>query len=227
MFFRVIQEGHVLVYAPEALVWLHDRRDYDALRSQLMTWGRGFHAHLRRNRRAYPEERIAIVRLLLWWWKEYGSSTLIGMFRGSSLASRLRRWEVLGAILGVGSYDRAARAATRLLAAYPDEPTIVPRLSAPRQLTPRSMQTVAREVRIDTPVTGGIEDIGDASRVHVTVSVATLEVSRVTAVPEGNRVSAVQLHDAIAVALAKRLLSVRPEAVKDSLRCWLTTPWRR
>jgi O-antigen biosynthesis protein len=54
MFFRVIQEGYILVYEPAALVHHRHRRDYAGLRKQIEGNGLGLSSFHVRNSRAYP-----------------------------------------------------------------------------------------------------------------------------------------------------------------------------
>ena len=67
MFFRVLKRGHALVYEPAALIRHRHRRDYAALRTQITNNGIGFYSYLVRIARAYPAERLAILRLAVWW----------------------------------------------------------------------------------------------------------------------------------------------------------------
>jgi hypothetical protein len=70
MFFRVLKEGHMLVYEPGAIVRHCHRRNYAQLHAQLTNWGIGFFSHLTRNALAYPDERAAFIRLGLWWFSK-------------------------------------------------------------------------------------------------------------------------------------------------------------
>ncbi len=225
MFFRVVQEGLLLVYAPEALVWHRHRRGDDELRRQLTTWGSGYHAFLRRSRRAYPEERRAFDRLARWWWGEYVVRGVVyDVLRNQRPTTALRRYEVLGTLRGLGSYDRAARRVRALLAQYPDEPTVLPRSSAPR-VPSTAERHVTRTVAIDAPVTAALEDIGAGDVVRITLTASGRAVADAVAVPEQGRVSVAQLHDAIAAALTTHLLadgSARA-AVSRSLTEWIET----
>jgi GT2 family glycosyltransferase len=55
MFFRIIKEGHLLVYEPAAVVRHRHRRTYAELKVQLRNNGIGFYAYLARAARAYPD----------------------------------------------------------------------------------------------------------------------------------------------------------------------------
>ncbi len=222
MLFRVVQEGHLLVYAPEALVRHRHRRGADELRRQLATWGRGFHAHVRRSRRAYPEESRAFDRLARRWWGDYVlRAVAAGALGGGSVEAALRPYEALGALRGARAYDRAARHAAGLLARYPGEPTVLPAPSAPRGAGPASGAEPARTVAVDGPLAAGLDDVGEAVRVRVAVTAGGRPAAEATAVPEPGGVSAAQLRDAVAAALTERLLTERWHEVHRSLAGWL------
>lgn len=53
-FFRVIRDGHALVYRPDALVWHHHRRDRASVRRQAYGYGVGFGAYLASVCAAHP-----------------------------------------------------------------------------------------------------------------------------------------------------------------------------
>ncbi len=56
MFFRVLKEGHTLVYVPSAIVRHRHRREYARLRTQLANNGIGLYSHFVRTGLVYPEE---------------------------------------------------------------------------------------------------------------------------------------------------------------------------
>ncbi|GJG86369.1 hypothetical protein tb265_15500 [Gemmatimonadetes bacterium T265] len=224
MFFRVVQEGQLLVYAPEAFVRHRHRRGYDELRRQLGTWGSGYHAFLRRSRRAYPEEHRAFDRLAWWWWGEYVvPGILLGSIGRRPAIATLRRHELFGTLRGLRSYDRAARRARDLLARYPDEPTVLPRPSAARGAAPDLERRATRTVSIDAPVATPLEDVGEVATVQLLVTAHGRPVAEAVAVPECGRVSVAQLHDVIAAALTRQLLTdaSSAEAATRSLAGWL------
>jgi GT2 family glycosyltransferase len=65
MIFRVLQEGHALVYEPRALVRHSHRRRYSELRTQVTSNGVGFSAYLVGSVLRYPGEGLAFARLML------------------------------------------------------------------------------------------------------------------------------------------------------------------
>jgi hypothetical protein len=67
MFFRVIKEGHTLVYQPRAIVYHRHRKEYAELHAQMTNWGIGFYSYLVRNMKAYPEERMSFYLFGMLW----------------------------------------------------------------------------------------------------------------------------------------------------------------
>jgi len=116
MFFRVLKTGHELVYEPAALVRHRHRRDYAALRTQLVNNGIGFFAYLVRTAEAYPSERLAILRLGVWWlWWWHLRRVLRAMVRPRAFPLELIFAELKGSIVGLRRYGAARRHAADVL----------------------------------------------------------------------------------------------------------------
>jgi GT2 family glycosyltransferase len=116
MFFRVLKEGHALVYEPRAIVRHRHRRTLAALRSQIADHGLSFSAYMVRSALAYPDERLAFARLACWWYAKTAFRVLWPR-RGPAWAlRRLGLAELRGCIVGLTRYPVARRAADRLAA---------------------------------------------------------------------------------------------------------------
>ena len=114
MFFRVLKEGHALVYEPRALVRHRHRREYRELRTQIENNGIGFFSYLVRTAGEYPDERLAIVRLGAWWGWNWNARRLLRSFAVLEPVPRdLIVAEIAGSMKGLRRY----RASTRRLAA--------------------------------------------------------------------------------------------------------------
>jgi O-antigen biosynthesis protein len=141
MFFRVMREGHTLVYEPNALVRHRHRRDYAQLRTQITNFGVGFCAYLVRNALAYPAQRLAIVCFGLWWlWRRHIRRLLISLIRPTLFPRDLILAELCGSFIGLVRYQRARRAAANIAQAFgPIKQAMVPGelglLRAPAQVT--------------------------------------------------------------------------------------------
>jgi GT2 family glycosyltransferase len=112
MFFRVLKEGGTLVYEPAAIVRHRHRRSYEQLKTQLANNGIGLYSYLVRSARAYPDERLAIIRLgarWFWWWN---LRRLARSFVDSSFPRDLILAELRGSIAGLTRYSEARKPAS-------------------------------------------------------------------------------------------------------------------
>jgi GT2 family glycosyltransferase len=116
MFFRVLKEGHVLVYEPRALVRHRHRRSMEALRGQIADHGVSFSSYIVRSILAYPDERAAFARLACWWWAKTAFRVLWPKTGPSTALRRLGLIELRGCVVGLTRYPMARRAAARLTA---------------------------------------------------------------------------------------------------------------
>ena len=104
MFFRVLKEGHVLVYEPRAMVRHRHRRTMAELRRQIADHGIGFSAYVVRSMKAYSDERVAFARLAAWW---YAKTMFRILFPKTIPAGPLRRLgvaELGGCVVGLSRY---------------------------------------------------------------------------------------------------------------------------
>lgn len=118
MFFRVLKEGHALLYEPNAIVRHRHRRTLPELHRQIADHGISFSAYVVRSGLAYPEERLAFARLACWW---YAKTAFRVLFPKTAPAPALRALgiaELRGCLTGLGRYPAARRAAARVAANY-------------------------------------------------------------------------------------------------------------
>lgn len=119
MFFRVLKEGHTLVYEPAAIARHRHRRSYAQLRSQIANNGVGFYAYVVRSASAYPDERPAFVRLGAWWfWWWNLRRLLLSLVRRPDVPRDLMLAELRGAVAGLWRYGRARRQAEAIARAF-------------------------------------------------------------------------------------------------------------
>jgi GT2 family glycosyltransferase len=115
MFFRLLHEGHILVYEPRAIVRHRHRQTYPELRTQLTNHGIGLYAFFCRCFLAYPALRIAILRFGLWWlWFWNVRRPLRSLIRHNELPRELMMTEFVGSLIGALRYPRARRVAGTL-----------------------------------------------------------------------------------------------------------------
>lgn len=119
MFFRLIKAGHLLVYDPCAVVRHRHRRTYAQLRTQLANNGIGFYSYLVRAALNYPDERVALARLGLWWfWYWNIRRLLVSFVRPRHFPRDLILAELRGSVIGLWRYPAARRRAAHILATH-------------------------------------------------------------------------------------------------------------
>ena len=115
MFFRVLEEGHTLVYEPSAVVRHRHRRDYASLQTQITNWGIGVCAFLVRSALAYPGKRLSIIHLGLWRnWYWNIRRLMVSLFRPPRFPRALILAFLWGFILGPLRYRKARRCAGKI-----------------------------------------------------------------------------------------------------------------
>ena len=110
MFFRVLKEGHTLVYEPRAIVRHRHRRAYKNLRTQITNNGIGLYSFWVRTGLHYGEERGAVMRLGLWWFWWWSIRRLIKSFlRPDRIPRDLILGELRGSLIGLHRYPLSRR----------------------------------------------------------------------------------------------------------------------
>ncbi|MFW2439119.1 MAG: glycosyltransferase family 2 protein [Arenicellales bacterium] len=122
MFFRVLEEGYMLVYEPSALVWHRHRKSIEELRVQLTNHGIGFYSFLVRSAEAYPQHRWSISRFGLWWFWHWNVRRLLKSF---IITQRVPRDMIFaesgGALTGLTRYAKARSRADEISHTYVSE----------------------------------------------------------------------------------------------------------
>jgi len=127
MFFRVLEEGHTLVYEPAALVWHRHRRTYKELHVQLTNHGIGLYSYFMRSARNYPRRRREIIRFGLWWFWYWNIRRFLKSYITTPRVPRdLILAELRGALIGVTRYPKARRRAEEIRAEYRSESRVSP-----------------------------------------------------------------------------------------------------
>jgi len=220
MFFRVLKGGHTLVYEPAAIVRHRHRRSFAELRTQIANNGIGFFSYLVRTATAFPDERLAVLRLGTWWLWWWNVRRLIGSFvRTGHVPRALIVAELIGSFVGLGRY-RTSLARTRAIEReHQDEPTLpAPRLVAARKSVPRG--EAVRRVDLAAPLQA-IDDATAYERLRVFVAWRQASIGVVTIEHHGGVVGAAWLADVIAQLLPASVLDaglrLGPEVVWMSL----------
>ncbi len=115
IFFRILQQGHTLVYEPKAVVYHRHRRDYAALKRQLTNNGIGLYSYFVRSALAYPSQRRMFGYLALFWFLYWSVRRLIlSFYRPLPTTRALILAEMWGSLLGLGRYQKARAEAARI-----------------------------------------------------------------------------------------------------------------
>jgi hypothetical protein len=119
LFFQVIVQGHQLVYAPSSLVYHLHRREYEALRKQIYSFGIGLTAYLTKSLLENPH-------LLLDFLMKVPSGLLFALSAQSPKNSKKRhhypkeltKLELKGMIYGPLAYLRSRKAMQKIQKKY-------------------------------------------------------------------------------------------------------------
>jgi glycosyltransferase involved in cell wall biosynthesis len=115
IFFRILREGHTLVYEPAMLVRHRHRRDHAALVAQIGNNGVGFYSYLCRNMLARREDRGEWLWLGVWWfWTWNIRRAVLSIVQPGRFQPDLSMAELVGALRGLFRYPRARRRAIAL-----------------------------------------------------------------------------------------------------------------
>ncbi|MBI4515619.1 MAG: glycosyltransferase [Deltaproteobacteria bacterium] len=207
MFFRVLKEGHTLVYEPAAIVRHQHRREYRQLRAQMRDHGIGLYAYFARSALAYREERAGFLWLGLWWlWWWSGLRLLRSLLNPAAFPRDLIVIELWGSLLGALRYRRARRIAADIARQHGQ--ALPPRPPAARvNAHARSLPTAMRVVELSEPLPEWT-DLAGHERVRAVVTWHGAPVGSVELANGGRPVRALQLGDVIADELYDRLLEV-------------------
>lgn len=159
MFFRVIKEGHTLVYQPRAIVYHRHRKEYAELLSQMTNWGIGLYSYLVRNMKAYPEERMSFFL--------FGTLCILRHIK-RLMKSASKPWkfkklilaELRGSFIGMFRYQRARVDADRISGSYGPQMECNPpgKVSSERKGQAPLRKTVVRSMDVSRPVSS-IDDV--------------------------------------------------------------------
>ncbi len=215
MFFRVLEEGHPLVYEPAAVVRHVHRPDHGALAEQMGGHGSGLAAFLARSARAYPHRRRALVRVVVWWLLAWmGRRAVHSATRPTRYPADLQRREFVGFVRGALREARAHRSSGQRRDAVP----------RPSRAAPSTGGTEV--VRLDLAEPVGALPTTAARRARVYPRVGRRMVGRVDVTTQGHSWPAEQLRVDIAHQLGLGLVAEVPRgtprrgAGPDLRRSW-------
>lgn len=224
MFFRLLKEGHMLVYEPRAIVRHRHRRHGAELAGQITDWGIASTAYLVRTGRMYRNELFAVIaqwfgRLLC-----RNFPRLIASFIRPKIYLRHLIWrELCGSFVGLGSYRRAVAANAEIIARFDGErfvamPTSVPggnRRSAPQRKMGQQV------LELTQPIT--TLDLTDFQRVTLVVTLHGGVLGRMRLSNSHRPLSAMRIRDAVLDGFSDQLVAmVVGEKPLGAADCWPT-----
>ena len=208
MFFRVLQEGHTLVYEPSALVRHRHRRDYAQLRTQITNNGVGFYAYLVRGALVYRDERWAFIRLGLWWlWRWNIRRLLISFVHPGRFPRDLILAELRGSLSGLGRYQKARHTAANIARSFQtrDSASAVEEAAPNEELYPRSHAVAIRTIDLSLPLQA-LTDVSEYAGVRLFVTWRDRPLGNVEIANHHQPVSEARLRHAIVAKLTYKLL---------------------
>lgn len=219
MFFRIIKEGHLLVYEPRAIVRHRHRRDDAALASQIADWGLASTAYLVGTGYRYKNEIPAVTaqwfgRLLC----RNIPRLLASVLWPKIYIRRLICQELSGSFIGLGRYRQAVAAKAGIIAQFGGEHFSAMARGAPGgDRGPGAGRKVARRMLdLAQPIT--TMDLTAYHRVSLGLSLQGAFLGRMTIANCHRPLSAMQIRDAILDRFAAKLLAAPHPPVAGSWR---------
>ena len=205
MFFRVLKAGHTLVYEPAAIVRHRHRRSLAELRTQIANNGVGFFAYLVRTATVFRDERLAVLRLGLWWLWWWNVRRLLRSYvRTEHVPRSLIRAELKGSLVGLGRYRQGLAQARTTERAFSSEPCL-PAVPPPAPARIAAGAEAVRQVDLADPLRA-IDDATGSQRLRVLASWSGTPLGVVTLEHHGGTVSAAWLSDVISQRMPARVL---------------------
>jgi GT2 family glycosyltransferase len=170
MFFRVIKEGHTLVYEPRAIVFHRHRKEYAELLAQMTNWGIGFYSYLVRIIKAYPEERINFYLFGILWILRHIKRLVKSALKPWKF-KKLILAELRGSFIGMFRYQKARVDADRISESYGPQIEVKPpgKVPSERKGKTRLRGTVVRSTDLSVPICS-IDDVQGCNRARVYVA---------------------------------------------------------
>ncbi|WP_404786458.1 glycosyltransferase [Altericista sp. CCNU0014] len=221
MYFRVLKEGHTLVYEPNAIVRHRHRQDYAKLRTQIANNGIGLYSYFTCGIHRYPDEQFNFLFLsvywLAWW---HIRRLLISFVHPLRFPRDLILAELRGFFQNFGRYRTARRRAKEIEASFsasPQPSTLREIQNWQVNVPPRQPRVAVLTVELSQP----LPDMTDAACYSEVRLFATWHQSPMGSVHIHNTyqpISQDRLIEAIANSLGLEILQARFNLSKDL--CW-------
>jgi GT2 family glycosyltransferase len=218
MFFRIIKEGHALVYEPSAMIRHRHRRSYQQLRTQLTNNG-SVYSYFVCAVMAYPEEWWSFIRLGVIWFGSWHLKRLITSFTNSSSFPRdLILAEIWGCLTNLTRYQKAKKVANQISKTFgPLTITLKPKqIDLPKDRTKATNAIAVRAIELTQPISS-LDDITDYANVRFFVMWNGSAIGHVDLQNQYQRLSASRLREAIVNCLGLKLLKPDQSLSPDML----------
>jgi GT2 family glycosyltransferase len=222
MYFRVLQEGYMLVFEPRAVVRHRHRRETERLRKQMRDWGKGLFVYVRRSADRYPRERPEFRRLTSWWIRRYIIRRyLLTFLRYTAYPRDLIAQEVRGALQSRRAYREAVRSAERIAReSGTGRYDALNRVSAGPSSRPAPTEAVAvRTIELAARL-AAINDVESARAVQLYLLKDGRPVGSFEIATGGHPLSVPQLRDGLADFFLPQLLRHKREEIGAEIARW-------
>lgn len=221
MYFRILKQGHTLVYEPTAIVRHRHRRDYAKLRTQITNNGIGLYSYFTCGIFRYPDELFNFLFLSVYWLASWHiRRLLISFIHPFRFPRDLILAELWGFFQNFGRYQTSRRRAEEIAASFSELPkTLNPKKTEQCQenIPPRQPGIAIQTVELSQPLPV-LTDAACYSGVRVFVTCHQTPIGSVHIHNSYQPISQDRLIEAITNNLGFEILQARYNLSKD--RCW-------
>lgn len=214
MFFRVLNEGHSIVYEPSALVHHRHRSSYEGLRRQLAGYG-GTSACYAWGLASNPGLRLSFAKLIF---AHLFIGNLAAFIRSiltpSQIPPELFYVETLGAFSSLFSYKRSQQLARQIEDRFGAQPPLMMPATAVSSQRHRTGAVAVRHIDVAAPLCA-LTDLAEYSTVRLYVWHKEKPLGSLDIANKGGSVGVSHLIDCIVGALSVQLISPSRELTDD------------
>jgi O-antigen biosynthesis protein len=215
MFFRILKEGHTLVYEPSAIVRHRHRRDYAQLRTQLAHNG-SVYAFFVRTAIVYPETTLPLICLgLSWLWSGHLRPLILSWFSPTRFPRDLILAQLWGCLTSLDKYPKSKKIAAEIAEKYGELPSDRAKISANIQQEVTD-EVAVRLIEVTQPLKP-IQDVIEVGKTRVFVMKQGSPVGQIDITNDYQPISVMRLGTEIVEALSSKLWEPdRSEGTFDS-----------
>jgi glycosyltransferase involved in cell wall biosynthesis len=221
MYFRILKEGHTLVYEPRALVQHRHRQNYERLRTQITNNGIGLYSYFTCGILRYPEELFNFLSFGVYWLMSWHfRRLLISFIHPFRFPRDLLLAELQGFFQSFGRYQTARQKAEAIAASFGE--LSLPLTSKVIDLgqnneTPRKPGVAVQTVELSEPLQP-LTDAAAYSQVRVVVTWQSQPIGIICIRNTYQPISQNRLIEEIVNGLELQIFQVQYNLSKDL--CW-------